>query len=51
MAIAYVQHPVTKDEKAKYLKDFDKILDIKFKPKKLEEGDKVFEKKEDKKAK
>lgn len=49
MAIAYVEHPVAKGEKAKYKKDFDKIIDIKFAPKKLEEGDKRFEKPKDKK--
>ena len=50
MAIAYVEHPLTKEEKAKYRKEFDKILDIRFKPEKLEEGDKEF-KKPKKKAK
>lgn len=44
MAIAYVEHPITQEEKAKYRKDFDKVIDIKFKPEKLAEGDKVFEK-------
>jgi len=32
MKIAYVKHPITKDEKAKILKDHDKILDERFKP-------------------
>jgi len=44
MAIAYVEHPVTKEEKKKLLKEFDKIVDIKFKPEKLESGDKAIEK-------
>ncbi len=44
MSIAYVEHPVSKEEKAKYLKDFDRIIDIKFAPKKLEDGDKVIAK-------
>ena len=44
MAIAYVEHPLTKDEKKKYLKTFDKVLDIKFAPEKLADCDKKFEK-------
>lgn len=44
MAIAYVEHPVTKEEKKKLLKDYDKVVDIKFKPEKLESGDKAIEK-------
>ena len=44
MAIAYVEHPVTKEEKAKYRKSFDKVVDIIFAPEKLAEGDKKFEK-------
>lgn len=44
MAIAYVEHPVSKDEKAEYRKKFDKILDIKFAPEELEKGDKKFAK-------
>ena len=44
MATAYVKHPVTKEEKAKYRKDFDQVIDVKFKPEKLADGDKVFEK-------
>lgn len=51
MAIAYVEHPISADEKKKYRKDFDKIIDIKFKPEKLAEGDKVFEKPKAKSAK
>jgi hypothetical protein len=49
MTTAYVQHPVTKAEKAKYLKDFDKIIDHKFAPEKLLDGDKVFKKSKPKK--
>ena len=33
MAIVYLQHPVSKDEKAKVRANGDKILDIRFKPK------------------
>lgn len=44
MAIAYVEHPITKEEKAKYRKTFDKVVDIKFAPEKLEDGDKKFAK-------
>lgn len=51
MAIAYVEHPISVDEKKKYRKDFDKVIDIKFKPEKLAEGDKVFEKPKAKAAK
>ena len=44
MAIAYVEHPVSKEEKKKYRKDFDKVIDIRFAPEKLEDGDKKFPK-------
>lgn len=44
MKIAYVEHPITKEEKANYRKEFDKVLDIKFKPEKLNDGDKEFKK-------
>ena len=40
MAIAYCQHPVTKENKAKLRAAGFKILDIAYKPKKLEDGDK-----------
>jgi hypothetical protein len=45
MKVAYVKHPVSKDEKKAYLKEFDKVQDIKFAPEKLEAGSKVFDKK------
>lgn len=44
MAIAYVEHPVSAEEKAKLLKEFDKILDIRFAPDKLPDGDKLIKK-------
>tara|TARA_R100000951_G_scaffold103554_1_gene96218 strand:- start:115 stop:276 length:162 start_codon:yes stop_codon:yes gene_type:complete len=44
MSIAYVEHPITQEEKEKYRKDFDQVIDVKFKPAKLADGDKVFEK-------
>jgi hypothetical protein len=44
MAIAYVEHPLSTDEKKALLKKFDKVLDLRFKPEKLETGDKVIEK-------
>lgn len=44
MKIAYVEHPVSKEEKAKLRKEFDKVLDIKFAPEKLPDGCKKFEK-------
>lgn len=44
MAVAYVEHPLSKEDKKKYLKDFDKVVDIKFAPEKLPDGDKVFKK-------
>lgn len=44
MKIAYVEHPVSKEEKKQYLKDFDKVIDIRFAPEKLEGGSKKFEK-------
>ncbi len=49
MAIAYVEHPVTKAEKAELQKKFDKILDVRFAPKDLQDGDKKIEKKKSKK--
>mgnify|MGYP003653313208 FL=1 len=42
MSIAYVEHPVNKLEKAKYLKSYDSILDVRFAPSKLGGGDKIF---------
>lgn len=46
MAIAFVEHPVSKEEKLAYRKQgFDRVVDIRFAPEKLEEGDKTFEKK------
>ena len=48
MAIAYVEHPITKEEKKELRKTYDKILDIKFTPEKLEKGDKVIKKTEEK---
>ena len=52
MAIAYVEHPVTTKEKAEYRKKgFEKILDIRYKPEKLEEGDKAFPKPKPRKPK
>ena len=50
MAIAYVEHPVTKEEKTKLRKEFDTILDIRFAPEKLGDGDKVIKKPKSKKA-
>lgn len=44
MSIAYVEHPITKQEKKQHLKKFDKVLDIRFAPDKLEDGDKKFQK-------
>lgn len=40
MAIAYCQHPVSKEEKAKLRSGGFKIIDIAYKPAKMEEGDK-----------
>jgi len=44
MSIAYVEHPVSKAQKAELKQKGFKILDIQFKPDELEKGDKVFEK-------
>lgn len=44
MKIAYVEHPVSKEEKKKYLRDYDRILDIRFAPAKMEDGSKKFPK-------
>ena len=49
MAIAYVEHPVTKEQKKDLLKKFDKILDIRFAPEKMADGDKKITKPKDKK--
>ncbi len=50
MAIAYVEHPVTKEEKVEYRKKFDRVVDIRFAPDDLEKGDEKFEKPKKKKA-
>lgn len=42
MAIAYCEHPVSKEQKVELRTKGFKILDIKFKPEKLEDGDKEF---------
>lgn len=49
MAIAYAEHPITKEEKKELRKQFDKVLDIRFAPKKLGDGDKKITKPKDKK--
>ena len=46
MAIAYAEHPISKAQKAALRKEgFDKVLDIRFAPEQLENGDKRFPKK------
>lgn len=44
MAIAFAEHPVSKQEKKDLLKQFDKVIDIRFAPEKLAEGDKLVKK-------
>jgi hypothetical protein len=44
MTIAYVEHPVTVAEKKELRKKFDKVVDIRFAPEKLEKGDKKIQK-------
>lgn len=44
MAIAYVEHPITKEDKKSYRREFDKVIDIKFAPDSLRDGDKLFPK-------
>lgn len=44
MAKAYVEHPVSKELKAELKAAGFKVVDLAFKPEKLEEGDKVVEK-------
>lgn len=39
---AYVEHPCSKKEKLKYRKKFDRVIDARFAPDKLADGDKVF---------
>lgn len=47
--IAYVEHPVSKEEKTKLNREGFKVVDLKFKPEKLPEGAKVIEKPKGKK--
>lgn len=47
--IAYVEHPVSTDDKKKLNKDGFKVVDLKFKPDILPEGAKVVEKPKGKK--
>lgn len=51
MAIAYVEHPITKEEKKEYLKSFDKVLDIRFAPERVSDNDGVFRKESKKTSK
>lgn len=44
MKVAYVEHPITKAEKKAFNMEGFKVVDIRFKPEKLEAGDKVVEK-------
>ena len=44
MAKAYVEHPVSKGAKGRAKAAGFKVVDLAFKPEKLEEGDKVVEK-------
>lgn len=41
---AFVEHPITQDEKFEITSKGFKIVDIQFKPKDMAEGDKVFAK-------
>ena len=46
MAIAYAEHPVSKAQKKALLEQgFKQVLDIRFAPENLQEGDKRFPKK------
>lgn len=50
--IAFVEHPLTKDEKWDIIDQGYQIIDVRFKPEKLPEGAKVFMKpKKEEKAK
>ncbi|AZU97867.1 hypothetical protein [Vibrio phage LP.2] len=42
--VAFVEHPITDDEKFEITSKGFKIVDLKYKPEKLPEGAKVFEK-------
>ena len=46
--LAFVEHPITKEEKFAITSRGFKILDIRCKPEKLPEGAKVFEKPKEK---
>jgi len=39
MKTAYLQHPLSKDRKKEFMGKGFKILDLRFKPEKLEDGD------------
>lgn len=42
MATAYVKHPCSQKQKEKLLKKFDKVLDVRFAPESLGDGDKII---------
>ncbi|AUR89743.1 hypothetical protein NVP1132O_07 [Vibrio phage 1.132.O._10N.222.49.F8] len=42
MPIAYVKHPISKEEVTKIRSQGFKVIDVRFKPEKLEDGDKDF---------
>lgn len=46
--VAFVEHPLTADEKFEITSKGFKIVDIKFTPEKLSEGDKVIKKAKEK---
>ena len=51
MATAYVEHPVSTEQKKAFLKGgFTKVLDMRFAPDNLEDGDKIIPKKKKEKA-
>jgi len=47
--IAYVEHPVLKDEVKKLNKEGFRVVDLKFKPKEIGDDDKVIQKTKPKK--
>lgn len=44
MKTAYVEHPLSKEEKQKYNREGYKVVDITFAPEKLADGDKIVKK-------
>lgn len=51
MGIAYVEHPVSKEEKKALRKEYDRVVDVRFAPADLGKDDKIIMKAKPKTAK